>query len=162
RKWARGCSSGCNSAPFGAVRGGPIPDISPARTAMQRRLIPPGWPGTCHAPDLLPPGVCRSLRRKFVHPVKPVAQPARDGSADGVGLVGADLDPGHAGKGQPRLGQRPRARGGIATPGEIDVHPVAELDSTWADPPQVKAADQLHRLPGTQHVSVFAAVLPEG
>ena len=65
-----------------------------------------------------------------------------------------------AGKGQPRLGQRPRARGGIATPGEIDVHPVAELDSTWADPPQVKAADHLPRLPGPQHVSVFAAVLP--
>ena len=73
-------------------------------------------PGAFHDPDLLPPGVCGSLRRKFVHPVKPVAQPTRYGGADGVGLVGVDLDPGHVGQGQPRLGQSPRARGGIATP----------------------------------------------
>lgn len=68
------------------------------------------------------PECAGSLRRKFVHPVKPVAQPARDGSADHVGLVGVDLDPDHVGKGQPRVGQSPRARGGIATPGESGVH----------------------------------------
>jgi hypothetical protein len=71
--------------------------------------------------------VCGKLRRKFVYPVKPVAQATRDGSADGVGLVGVDLEPGHVGQGQPCLGQSLRARGGIAAPGEIDVDPVAEL-----------------------------------
>ena len=138
------------------------PSVSTGHEPSERaaRLILPVWPGAFHDPDLLPPGVCGSLRRKFVHPVNPVAQPARDGRADGVGLVGVDLDPGHAGKGQPRLGQSPRARGGIATPGESGVDPVAELDSTGADPPQVKAADHLLRWPGTQHVGVFGAVRP--
>jgi hypothetical protein len=78
------------------------------------------------------------LRRRFFYPVKPVAQATRDGSADGVGLVGVDLDQGHVGQGQPCLGQSLRARGGIAAPGEIGVDPIAEFDSTWADPPQVK------------------------
>jgi hypothetical protein len=74
--------------------------------------------GAFQAPDLELPGVCGKLRRKFFYPVKPVAQATRDGSADGVGLVGVDLDPGHVGQGQPCLGQSLRARGGIAAPGE--------------------------------------------
>src|ERR1700722_16824213 len=67
--------------------------------------------GAFHAPDLEPPGGGGKLRRQFVYSVKPVAQATRDGSADGVGLVGVDLDPGHVGQGQPCLAQNLRARG---------------------------------------------------
>jgi hypothetical protein len=89
--------------------------IRSASIAMQWRFVLPVWAGALHNPDLLPSGVCRSLRRpNFVHPVKPVAQPTRDGSADGVGFVGVDLNPDHTGKSQPPLSTR--ARGGIATP----------------------------------------------
>jgi hypothetical protein len=88
---------------------------------MQRRLTQPVWPGVLHDPDLQPPEVCGSLRRKLVHPVKPVTQPTREAALMALAPSVWISTRAHVGKGQPRLGQSPRARGGIATPGEIDV-----------------------------------------